>query len=801
MDKQKNKNSEENSIAIKLLDIFPSINEINKEKDEIDIIFQGLDIFHNLFQLLTTKMEITLKINNKSSIIISLIKSNNLFATCVFNIKQGEQWITFSYENKKKKESSLAQSLIDCIKIKLNCDIIQNKNTTNNNISSNSKKTKNYLANNNRLNYNSILTEDNNIKSQSFIDPNKHKSIGEGKILTNKGNKKINIEYSPKEKILEKSKFTWIINNNSNINNSLTNNNKNKNSENIINKKKFIIDDNNNKHEEKGLRRMKTKNSYSRIVEDDLAIRLNKMIHKKDDNKLNLTQRSRKNHNSNGNLDYSLKGNKYYNNNLLFNNFGTNKSQKSKQMLKNRLLYNINKKTEIKNITNEYNNNKKNETEISITDSNKNRNTNINNNINTNNNDLNISKRRKYNNKNERSNDYIDNLNVGASRGSMTNRRNKDIIKDLKNNTSTNAKTPEISRRMKSNNYQNTIDSEIYNFNDDKNKNKLDKDNKDNKDNSFYKNNFSDLDYDNEENYKNLEDLSNHSNNDNNNFYKLKEDFILLYNDNYVRNVQEDLLKLEIELFVEKMTGLISAYHYEINDRKLENKLIENNLKVNSEKYLTFCKLYCRLNIIKKHYKKKYLSLIKNKSNIKEINDKNFGTNKNELELFKLIFPNKENENKKNRMNKEDSKMELKNILNILLSKIKNKKIMMKNDLYKKWCEINKNELNEISIIKDLNEIKNEEIKYRKPKARTRVIPKLQQTQFNSKTNNLNNEQNKNTFVFNENKSEKKIFNNKRIENDNYNFFTHNPNTDIYSKSSAVYSLYPKKFYSRKIPK
>ena len=69
---------------------------------------------------------------------------------------------------------------------------------------------------------------------------------------------------------------------------------------------------------------MKTKNSYSRIIEDDLAIRLNKIVHKKDDNKLNLTQRSRKNHNSNGNLDYSLKGNKYYNKIINFNHNNKN---------------------------------------------------------------------------------------------------------------------------------------------------------------------------------------------------------------------------------------------------------------------------------------------------------------------------------------------------------------------------------------------------------------------------------------------------------------------------------------------
>ena len=55
----------------------------------------------------------------------------------------------------------------------------------------------------------------------------------------------------------------------------------------------------------------------------------------------------------------------------------------------------------------------------------------------------------------------------------------------------------------------------------------------------------------------------------------MKEDFILLYNDNYVKNVQEDLLKLEIELFVEKMTGLISEYNFQMNEKKLKNKIIE----------------------------------------------------------------------------------------------------------------------------------------------------------------------------------------------------------------------------------
>ena len=124
---------------------------------------------------------------------------------------------------------------------------------------------------------------------------------------------------------------------------------------------------------------------------------------------------------------------------------------------------------------------------------------------------------------------------------------------------------------MKNNYCKNTIESEKYTLNVDRNNNK---------DSSIYKDNSSDLYYDNEDKNKN-DDLSFNSIDENNNYHRLKEDFTLLYNDNYVKNVQEDLLKLEIDLFVEKMTGLISAYHYEINERKLENKIIESNLKEN----------------------------------------------------------------------------------------------------------------------------------------------------------------------------------------------------------------------------
>ena len=170
MDKQNSplNSPRETIIRLKLLDIFPSIIELEQQQNEISIIFQGLDTFYNLYDLLKTKTEITLNAKTKSSIIISLIKSDNIFATSNFNIKQGEQWITFSYENKKKKELSFVQSLIDCIKIRLNCEfdknisnIILNTKKINHNVKNNYLKQNSY--------YSSLTTEEN------FKIPNKIK--------------------------------------------------------------------------------------------------------------------------------------------------------------------------------------------------------------------------------------------------------------------------------------------------------------------------------------------------------------------------------------------------------------------------------------------------------------------------------------------------------------------------------------------------------------------------------------------------------------------------------------------------
>ena len=114
-----------------LIDIFPSIDEImhNNNNEEISIIFQGLNIFYNLKDLLSNKKVIYInkQIPKNNELILSLIQSIQILATGILSVKSGKQWVTFSYQNKKKSTSlNLVQNLIDCIKINFSCEIIFN---------------------------------------------------------------------------------------------------------------------------------------------------------------------------------------------------------------------------------------------------------------------------------------------------------------------------------------------------------------------------------------------------------------------------------------------------------------------------------------------------------------------------------------------------------------------------------------------------------------------------------------------------------------------------------------------------
>ena len=504
-------------IKIKLLDIFPSLNELMQQQEELDIIFQGLDIFYNLYELLETKTELTINIKNKNSIIISLIKSSNIFATCFYTIKQGEQWITFSYENKKKKETSFAQSLIDCIKIKINCDFFQNKNILGNSLILNTKKLNfNYNNKNNYLkqnsNYSSLTTEEN------FRTTNNKTS----KIFSNKGFKNISLECSPKEKLTEKAKYSYI-------------------------KHEYSKNNKSNK-ELNTLNRLKTKNSNNKITVDDLNFRINKIVdanNSNEESKLNLTQnqKTKKKNASNNNLDmvkYSNKNINIYNkDNKLYNNFDFDISKKTKQIIKSKIL-----------------NNNAFITELNLGKKPKNQN--------------------KSKNKLEKSQENLESLLISNSIiGSLTNRNNKGSKKELKCpgkiKTLKNSKTPIIT---KNNKFQNSKNISKDNHN---------KSNNLPNPNEQYEQSSSNTD--NENDINNNVSSSDESINENNGYEKLKEDFVLLYNDEYAKNIQDDLLKLEFELFIEKMVELISCYHLQIEEKRMENEIIKNDYISNAYEF------------------------------------------------------------------------------------------------------------------------------------------------------------------------------------------------------------------------
>ena len=736
----------ESEIKLKLIDIYPSINELISQQNNLDIIFQGLDIFYNLYELLENQTEITLNPRNKLSLIISLIKSNNIFATCVYNIKQGEQWITFTYENKKKKESTLVHNLIDCIKIKINCDI------KNGNSFFNLKLKKNYdLKNNNSAKQNtnySTLTTEVNIQASSFIEQilnnKKNKSI--------KGNKNSNMDLSVKKKFSEKSKNSYIKYENSFNNEFNTSNNVIK-GENIINKKKHFSKEfnNNNSKDINSLIKKINENSNNKIIND-----------------LNVSQKIKKN-NIISNFENIKQNKKIYNahnkDNRSFNklDFDTNKKSTKKSILNNNF----------KNIKNQFNENKL-SPEMFIS--------NISNiNINTNNYEVNIGKNENIKNKNKGNIESI--YITGAQIGTFTNRRQKGSNKCLKSNefniNSINSKTPQI---FKNNNFKNNKKGTKIEINKN-NKNKNNECSPYTYRNGNENENELSSDYvgeSDDNNNNDNEDINNKSSSEDtfeiNNFNKLMDDFILLYNDNYIKNVQEELLKLEVELFIEKMCGLILAYNSDINELKMKNKIMKNNLKKNLDKYFIFKKLHYKLKVLRKKYKQKKEYLNKNKMNIKTINDKQFYTNKNEINLFNLVFPFKNNEKKKSENNIKENNSELKKIINIILSNPKNKNISLNQDLNAKWLEINKENNNNNRIYK-----------YSKPIARKKIIPISHRAKVNS--NGILNRNNSDKYILNNN-NEDESSNTMKLE-------INNTTTEVNDKNLYV----PHNFYKKKILK
>ena len=743
MDKVDSKNQ---SIKITFLEISPPINELIKNKEEINIIFQGHDNFYDFKKYFSSKIPIQL-IRYKKSLIMTLLKSNNILATGLFTIRPGEQNVIFNYESKKKIASPKTvniNNLLDCIKIKILCefdnkdkDMSSNINT-NSNLTENSnnnsskkyvpkvnlmkpnnpnknknnnigkklyekkKKTLGNISNNNNNNYkksfvsssqefppggeyNAYLTEDVNntsLKQNSNFNLNDIKKINpyfsskaysnvarktevemnsKGKALINKAKSKnnfstikrqnkqnfgshIKLNNSSLNLINQKNNLNSIDKNEySNINNnSITNriikpttsfNKTNK--RNNINKTN-ILSINSNKN---------LLNSIDNFISGQIVEHFDKSKKETvlDKNKTNSEKKNfacvNKNINNIGvnlgfnNINNDNKKRKFNNNNITMNSISTAGTKK------NELEFSINSLFDCKDYEDKNNNNKNN----AISFSNRLNNERLQNKLNeNNNNNINININKHKFNKSLCQQSFIDKI-------FNENDLSINLNKNEKNNISNICKSDKIKDDNNKFNSLNISENINIEKNNDKEKSYTNKENIINNNNNLEIKEFEEED--------NLEM---------DNYLLLKEDFNLLYNDDYIKQINEDLLKLEFELFFEKTAELFSAYHLLMDEKILENQIIKRDYKQNIGNYLAYIKLNNKLQFVKAQQQTKQYNLKDKGINLDKQNMENININVNELNIFKLIFPD-ENENKCKK---------LKQIISILMKKKENKELL-----------------------------------------------------------------------------------------------------------------------------
>ena len=785
------KSSSDNPIKLSVNDIFPSFDELNPKQEEMFLIFQGLNTFFALKELLNTHKIIEIENNSQSSIIISLIKSNNIIATGYLNIKQGEQWITLNYENKNKKAgSNLALNLMDCIKVKIFCDV-KNKNqinTTFNNINLNNSalniNTNLNFTNRNNINKSKQAINQINLKISKRNINNKILSKG-SPIKTNY--ERISTKRSPNKDIKYDFNGIKIPNNEDLLNNNLIKSNNfntfnymnvniNMNPYTTISKcsiKKIDLNSSNKTRNSKIAKKKGINENYTSICDTNKNFGIKKMntstcslntINNKNNKKARLTpdidmkelqyikniggspcpayDRKKKIdgnfYDKSDNLDkyndkiFSLptKSQNFHpkekirdtnSNNIKedINPITINK-KKSKKMNFSNNIVNTNSNVSNKNViinkvksTNNPNNKYK-------TFNDKNFNNTFNNTFNSinkqvikskllypskqNKNNNNFNSNIINNNRNDNHSTYFAKTNINEGSPNLS-------YEEEKNKTKDNSKLRDkekigiyTTKRIEKKNNAKIINGKLE-------RNKIKNDELDiiekteiiiNKNSITNSNNINDnkkelneeiKEINNNENIKKDDEIKNDENNNNVEYFeedkdyeyeyddytRLKDDIILMYQDDYVNTIQDDLLNLEMELFIEKTIELTSCYHLQLEKMTIENELLQNDYNLNSSNFKKIQKLLKKLELIKMDYEIKNYNITKNKNSLNKQNLSNLIINKTEIEFFKNILPQK-NENKEN-LNK------LKEIMLNILKKEENRNILSNNDNFNLWVD------------------------------------------------------------------------------------------------------------------
>jgi len=758
------KSYQNNEIKIILLEIVPSLKSLERNNEQTSIIFQGINVIYNLRKLLAGKTEILIN-NCKSSLIISLLKSDRIFATSLFKISYGEQWISFNYDSKNTSVLKLNIKSLDTIRMRVKCErkikvnkILSLSNKSPKNIpkkgrlslndSNIQKYNINKMAKDNFFN-NKVIGEENKRYRNSFISGNFNSFNNLNKI-----NSSENIKYSCQE---TKTRNDIKIQSLSFRNSELT----------TFSHSKLDIQNNFNNNANKN--KSYNFNSY----------KPNDKIKRKSKNQINIKVFN--NYNKYLPISSSLYSLNNYELNNFYNYNNYNNYEKKNLTLVEKQIQTLNSKIEeIKEKLNTQNNLSNINSPKSLASSKRNSNISkkmiynlYDNSMNLKNNKnqlflgFNKNSHKEFKNKNKKIiknkilstsniqvnlpyNNYLittTRKNESSSNSLLGNDMKNELLKNAKKNyrqplTSKRSNIkPKISHK-KNIKSQNFIQEIILNF--EKNQEE------------------EDLKY--LDNIKEDEDIFG-------NFIRLKNEFDSFYNKQYIKNIKDDLLKLEIELFVEKMIELILVYHDQVEEIKFKNDIEKKNFIKNSSQYINLYKLNDKLQLIKDKFKAKKLNLNKNDKVITIQKETNLLLNKKEFNFFENIIYNK----KKNK--NFDNNKKLKEIIYIILSNQKNKDKIEVNK-FKIWLK---------GKTKYKKETFNSQINMTEQKIRTKVIPKKQKTKIFATMNN-----NDKNSIKNNNKNIIDLSIDSTSLNE-HKFLNKNLKTEVYRKKTPKSPVYYKK--------
>ena len=727
-------------LKIKFLEINPPINEIIKTKEEVNIIFQGNNNFYDLKKYLISKIPIQIQLHKgKKSIIMTLLKSNNVMATGLLAIRPGEQNVIFNYEDNKKVKGVKAvniNKLLDCIKLKILCEFDNNDNKENDKENNN----KNIIENKMNDSINKYVPKVNLMKSTNILknkNNNLTKKIFEkkkkflGNYCTNNNSKKNTIINSSQDFCLGGDYSTYLTEEINTVKQNASNLNEIKklnaycstkiNNNNVSRKTEYEM----SAKSKNRLNKAKSKNYFSAVKKQyknfgamnnstiNLMNQNNKLAFNDniENNDINTINNNNNNSISNRNtlkptISFN-KGSKRNTTNNKNTNFSKNLMTTLDNLISGQIVEHVDMSKKEKNKIN-YNSNSGNKILNHIN----NRRINNNNTCRVNNNNNNNEDKKKILGNNNMcnidSNNNVMNSTIAIgikknelqfSLNSMQENDNKKLYKNNIKPFTNRANNEILEKKMSENNIahknnkhkfnkslcQQSFIEKIFNGNDinqNRNENEklntinpckssdklqpvniINKDKEDNKEDNKGDNIDNNIEQKNENNFNELNNDEENEELEMDEYTKLKEDFNLLYNDEYIKQITEDLLKLEVELFFEKMSELFSAYHLQMDEKILENQIIKRDYEKNIANYLLYVKLNNKLQFQKAQQTKKY-NLKEKGININNQNLENVNLNKNELNIFKIIFAD------------EDDFKKLKKIVSIILKKEGNKELL-----------------------------------------------------------------------------------------------------------------------------